>query len=322
MFTLNDINSRSIFVINSLDNRTLRVESGVLLLEDTSEDKKLTKLPFQKILVLIVIGPIKITSPLIEKCSQFGIPIIVMKTSLRPVFFFANSAEANYLLRKRQYSLDPQDLTIPKVIVKNKIDNQMKLLKNTRLKSNEIQLAKNRLAKINESVLNCNNYDYLMGLEGSAAKIYFSNYFELFSWVARSPRTKVDPINATLDIGYTMLFNFIEAFVRMFGFDPYVGVYHKLWFKRKSLICDLMEPFRCIIDRQVRKAFNTNQCSIDDFKYYKNEYLLRYDKSSSYHKMFSESLVEYKNDMFIYVRNYYRAFMQRKSSPNFPVFHI
>ena len=61
------------------------------------------------------------------------------------------------------------------------------------------------------------------------------------------------------------LFNFIECFLRMYGFDLYVGVFHRLWFKRKSLVCDVMEPFRCIIDRAVRTAYHRKQFSVKDF---------------------------------------------------------
>jgi CRISPR-associated endonuclease Cas1 len=167
-----------------------------------------------------------------------------------------------------------------------------------------------------------NDYDSLMGIEGSAAKAFFAAYFEQYEWKLRSPRTKIDPINATLDIGYSILFNYIEAFTRLFGFDPYVGVYHRLWFKRKSLICDLVEPFRCLIDQQVRKAFNTRQCVPDDFKLIKNEYILKREKNSDYSKMFYETLIDYKLDVFNYIRNYYRCFMGRKSAPDYPKFLI
>ena len=161
-----------------------------------------------------------------------------------------------------------------------------------------------------------------MGLEGRVAKAFFGAYFELLDWKARCPRAKTDPINVTLDIGYTILFNYIEAFVRLFGFDPYMGVYHRLWFKRKSLICDLMEPFRCLIDQQVRKAFNTKQCKAEDFDLIKNEYVLKREKNSDYTKMFYDVLIEQKAEVFRYVRDYYRCFMQLKSTSDFPQFLI
>jgi len=100
MFTHKDIQYRSIFVVNCIKNRNLRVSSGELLLEDSDEKKTLTKFPFQKILALFIIGPISITTPLIEKCKKFNVALVVMKANLRPVFFYSATAEANFLLRE------------------------------------------------------------------------------------------------------------------------------------------------------------------------------------------------------------------------------
>ena len=83
MFTSKDLEYRTIFVINCIKERNLRVSNGELLLEELVEDsdktKKLTKLPFQKILALFVIGHISITTPLIEKCQKYGVALVVMK---------------------------------------------------------------------------------------------------------------------------------------------------------------------------------------------------------------------------------------------------
>lgn len=322
MFTHKDIEHRSIFVINCIENKNLRVMQGELLLEDTEEKKTLTKLPFQKILAIFVVGHITITTPLIEKCTRYGISLIVMKPNFRPVFFFSITAEANFLLRKKQYEYEKENLLIPKVLVANKIKNQIRLLEKTRLKSDSIQKAKEQCFNLLQMIADAPTYNAVMGLEGKAATLFFSAYYEIFDWKARYPRAKPDPINTTLDIGYTILFNYIEAFTRMFGFDPYRGVYHQLWFKRKSLICDLVEPFRCLIDQQVRKAFNRDQCKIEDFKLIKNEYILKREKSADYTKMFYEVLIGHKNEVFRYMQQYYRCFMQQKSADDYPQFLI
>jgi len=322
MFTHKDIEHRSIFVVNCLEEKNLRVMNGELLLEDTQEKKTLTKLPFQKILALFVIGHINITTPLIDKCRLYGVPLVVMKPNFRPVFFYSNTAEANYLLRQKQYEYPKEELQIAKILVENKISNQLRLLEKTRMKNDVILAAKAKCQNYLTIIPNVSDYDSLMGLEGGVAKAFFSAYFEQHEWKMRSPRTKIDPINATLDIGYTILFNYIEAFTRLFGFDPYIGVYHRLWFKRKSLICDLIEPFRCLIDQQVRKAFNTKQCSADDFQLIKNEYILKREKNGDYSKMFYNALIDYKSDVFKYVQKYYRCFMGRKSTPDYPMFLI
>jgi len=83
-----------------------------------------------------------------------------------------------------------------------------------------------------------------------------------------------------------------------------------------------MEPFRCIIDQQVRKAFNTGQCKTEDFFLFKNEYALKHEKNSEYTKMFYNTLIEQKTETFKYVRDYYRCFMQKKSTPEYPQFLI
>lgn len=137
-------------------------------------------------------------------------------------------------------------------------------------------------------------------------------------WRGRRPRSKCDPINSTLDIGYHILFNYIECFVRLFGFDVYVGVYHRLWFKRKSLICDLVEPFRCIIDHTVLLAYKKNHFSVKDFENVRGEYRLKTEKCAIYYNTFYEKLIEKRMDVFIYIQSYYRCFMGCKSVKAYP----
>ena len=77
-----------------------------------------------------------------------------------------------------------------------------------------------------------------------------------------------------MDIGYTQIFNFIDSILRLYGFDTYKGVYHKLFFARKSLACDIEEPFRSIIDKALLKAHNLNQINPDDFVFEKGGFKL------------------------------------------------
>lgn len=127
-------------------------------------------------------------------------------------------------------------------------------------------------------------------------------------------------MNVTLDIGYTILFNFVECFIRMFGFDLYVGVYHRLWFRRKSLVCDLIEPFRCLIDHAVLLAFNRNQFVSQDFELVKSEYNLKRERVADYYQVFYNALISHKTEIFRYVQAYYRCFMGCKSVGNYPNF--
>lgn len=325
MFTHKDIAMRTIFVINCIEhNRSLRVNAGELMLKELKEGKEttLTKFPFQKLLAIFIVGHITVTTPLIEKCKKFGVALVVMKPNLRPVFYWADSAEANYLLRKRQFEYDDHDLTIAKNLVHNKALNQKTVLTKTR-KKDELTLAAVSLCDATmNTVQDVADYNQLMGLEGMASKSFFSAYFQAIQWKGRHPRMKTDPLNATLDIGYTLLFNLVECFLRMFGFDLYVGVYHRLWYKRKSLVCDLMEPFRCIIDHATLLAFNRKQFSVKDFLLIKQEYHLKHEQCGAYYQVFYEALIAHKVEIYKYVQQYYRCFMGRKSITQYPIFQF
>lgn len=323
MFTSKDLEMRTIFVINCIEhNRSLRVSNGELMLEEIDGDRKktLTKIPFQKMLALFVVGHITVTTPLIEKCKLHGVALVVMKPKLRPVFFWANAAEANYLLRKRQFEYGQEELTIGKILIRNKVENQRAALTKTRRKDEIICNAISQCEAALNFIDDVIDHNQLMGLEGIVAKTFFAAYFQNQNWKGRHPRMKCDAMNATLDIGYTILFNFLECFIRMFGFDLYVGVYHRLWFNRKSLVCDLMEPFRCIIDHATLLAFNRKQFSEKDFSVVKQEYRLKHEKCSCYYKVFYNVLIERKMDIFKYVQQYYRCFMGRKSVKSYPTF--
>lgn len=323
MYTFKDLEVKTIFVINCIDHeRSLRVKNGELLLEERNDekDKTLTKIPFQKLLALFVIGHLTVTTPLLEKCKKYNVALVVVKPNLRPVFYWADYAEANFLLRKKQYEYYEDDITIAKHIVCNKIKNQLIVLNKTRKKDELTTFAVDTCKAAIDSISDITDYNKLLGLEGLVSKAFFSAYYNSLGWNKRLPRTKMDILNVTLDIGYSILFNFIECFVRMFGFDLYKGIYHRAWFKRKSLVCDLMEPFRCIIDHTILLAFNRNQFKKTDFELLKYEYHLKNECCGEYYKLFYSTLIEYKMDIFRYVQSYYRYFMRRKSETEFPLF--
>ena len=326
MFTHKDIENRTIFVINCIKDRSLRVSNGELLLEEWVEDadkyKTLTKMPFQKMLALFVVGHITVTTPLIEKCQRFGVALIVVKPSLRPVFFWSNTAEANFLLRQRQYNMSRDDLSVARVLIANKIRNQSRTLSDTRRKDELTLSAIERCNDCMSMASIATEYCELMGLEGLASRTFFEAYYQDLGWEQRRPRTKCDVLNATLDIGYTILFNYTECFLRMFGFDLYVGVFHRMWFKRKSLVCDIMEPFRCIIDKTTRTAFHRNQFSKKDYDIQKGEYILKRERNADYCRIYFDALIPYKTRIFKYVQAYYRCFMGDKAEDSYPTFLI
>ena len=165
-------------------------------------------------------------------------------------------------------------------------------------------------------------YLEVMGIEGNAARVYFPRVFNNVNWKGRKPRIKSDYINVTLDIGYTMLFNIVDSILQVYGFDTYYGVFHKCFYMRKSLVCDLMESMRPIVDYQVRKAINLGQCKEEDFDLYDMRWVLKYKKNPEYIQFLMKAILEYKEEIFVYIQQYYRYFMKRKSVEQLPEFNL
>jgi CRISPR-associated protein Cas1 len=150
-----------------------------------------------------------------------------------------------------------------------------------------------------------------MGYEGIAAKAYFNRIFGDFDWHGRRPRIKRDSINLLLDIGYTVLFNYIDALCNLYGFDTYKGNLHQQFFKRKSLVCDLVEPFRPIIDSATRKSINLKQITKDDFTKSKDgRYSLEWKQSAKIVGLYVTEISRHKQSLFRFIQSYYRWFMK------------
>lgn len=131
-------------------------------------------------------------------------------------------------------------------IIKNKIINQALMMK--KINSNKYEL----LLTYIEDVLSADKTNR----EGHAAKLYFN---ELFG--KDFVRNESDNINAALNYGYAILLSTINKEVISNGYLTQMGIHHKNEFNEFNLSCDLMEPFRIVIDNFVyynqEKELNT-----------------------------------------------------------------
>lgn len=277
------------------------------------DGKIVNQMSCHKLLAVFIIGDISITSVVMQRAKKYGISIHLLDSRLNSYASINSQVEGHYLLRQKQYNFQ-DDLSFSKNLVRNKISNQLSLLKE-RNKSDSINLD-----RTNKLISVVSSEKALLGIEGSSSKQFFSAYFEPIGWKGRFPRTKTDIPNTVLDMGYYYLFNFIDSLLRLYGFDTYKGIYHKLFFQRRSLSCDIMEPFRCLIDRQVLKSFNLRQFKESDFYQKDRQYILRYDQSSRYGQIFTQTLLDNREDIYLYIREFYRCLMEETN--DYPTFYI
>lgn len=317
MLSLNDFKEKQILFINNsadIDSKIKFRNDNVLYVKD---DENINQLSCYKIIAIFIIGDISFTTVLVRNCVKYGISIFLLNRNLETYASIESKAEGNYLLRDKQYKATNEFLTA-KNLVKNKLLNQLILLK----KNKDISKVEydNKKDEIFCKIEKIKNEQELLGIEGNYTKVFFKNYFNELNWYRRMPRAKVDEYNLLLDIGYTFVLNYIDTLLRLYGFDVYKGCYHKLFFKRKSLSCDIVEPFRCIIDKQLLKSFRLGQIDKKDFKFDNGQYFLDYDKSKKYSKIFFDAIVNDKENIFNYVHDFYRFVMD--NNKKFPFFEM
>lgn len=82
--------------------------------------------------------------------------------------------------------------------------------------------------------------------EGHAAKVYFNALFGM-----DFTRSMECPVNAALNYGYSLILSAFNREVSTNGYLTQLGIFHSNMFNHFNLSCDLMEPFRIVVDRMV-----------------------------------------------------------------------
>jgi len=270
-----------------------------------------------KLFALFIVGNMSITTGLLQRAKRFGFSLFLMTHSFRLYGSLLSGIEGNFLLRGKQYRYTGD--AIARYLVENKINHQIEQLQRRRNKSEALIKAIEKLKTYYQNIADTKPESQdLLGIEGSASKLYFKHIFDNIEWQGRQPRAKRDIANVLLDIGYTLLFHMMDALLNVYGFDTYKGVYHKEFYQRKSLVTDIMEPFRPYIDMCIRKAFNLGQIDATDFVKVNGQYTLSYKTSKHYVALLLREIIEHKEVMFLFVQRYYRAFMKELPIESYP----
>ena len=87
--------------------------------------------------------------------------------------------------------------------------------------------------------------------EGHAAKVYFNAIF--YPGFSRDDNST---LNAALNYGYAVILSYVNRQIVSCGYFTQFGLFHKNTFNQFNLGCDLMEPFRPLVDKIVKENFN------------------------------------------------------------------
>lgn len=253
----------------------------------TKNRQTLLEMPFSHVDSVAVIGNVQVTSQALHAFLTKGIDVSYFTFSGQYLGNTSPESSKNIFLRLAQYELYQnmeERMKIARVIVKNKIWNQMSLIRGFRWESgdtkwkSEITQMEKILGKVDAAV----NTSELMGLEGKASSLYFCAYGRMFKckfkFGGRNRRPPRDPINVIISLGYTFLTKEVAVALETESFEMYLGFLHGVRYGRKSLPLDIVEEFRQpIVDKMTLKLFNKNMIQEFDFEYEDERVILNED---------------------------------------------
>ena len=254
------------------------------------QGQQLNEIIARRVEQILVLGNITLTTPSMQYCMRNNIPVTFVSQHGSYFGRLETTTADNSALERFQYlrSLDePFAFDIASRIVEAKIKNSRTMIQkrkamawesNGELKEkfdNTLSL----MTSLAEHTNTCENMEALRGLEGKTAALYFELYGLLFkkelpfytSSFRRIRRPPTDPVNSLLSFGYTLLHNNIFSMVRMKGLNPYIGFLHAEDKGNPSLINDLVEEFRTIIDSMTLYTLNKGVLRNKDFYYRKDK---------------------------------------------------
>lgn len=242
--------------------------------------KVIARFPIHNLSGLVCFGAVTCSPYLLGLCAERGVHVSFLSEHGSFLARVEGKTTGNVLLRVKQVqvSLDEStSLAIASNSIIAKILNSRSVLQRFQRdhgKNEACEEAVSVLARSVEDVRKCQSLEKLRGIEGDAARRYFSVFNQLlvaqkgdFSMTCRSKHPPLDPVNSLLSFVYTLLAHECSGALQSVGLDPQIGFLHALRPGRPSLALDLEEEFRaCLADRLVLSLINLKQVTVSGFR--------------------------------------------------------
>ncbi len=213
-----------------------------------------------KVESIVISNQAMISSQAVVQALEHNIDIIFLDgfgDPLGRVWFSKMGSTA--LIRRKQLEAAGGSIGVDLVLdmIQQKMANQIRFLKKLMharpgkesLFSDAIKIIERALSDLESDQENLDEIrNRLMGLEGTAGRAYFQCLSKImpekYRFEGRSRRPARDPFNAVLNYCYGILYGRVEKACILAGLDPYIGFMHTDNYNKKSMVFDLIEPFR------------------------------------------------------------------------------
>ncbi len=199
------------------------------------------KVLLEEIAVLLIENPaVSITGILIEALTEKKVKVIFCDSKRNPTAelmpHHGSHDSASKIRTQIAWKKEIKDM-IWRELVMEKIRKQAEFLEELK-KEDQAKLLSDYIGEV--ELADASNR------EGHAAKVYFNALFGM-----DFTRSADLPTNAALNYGYSMILSAFNREVSANGYLTQLGLFHDNMFNHYNLACDMMEPFRILVDRMV-----------------------------------------------------------------------
>lgn len=257
-----------------LDHDTLVVEIG---------KQPPIRVPILHLHGVVLFDRARMTGSALRRCAAEGCSVSLLDYRGRFGGRFVGPTSGNVLLRVAQHDAlrdSSRTAEIARRFVGAKIRTSRAVLMRAarNLHSEEaaarVRSAAERIRDALEKLNAVGGLDEIRGVEGDAAREYFSAFGTLisapkkeFSFTVRTRRPPRDRVNAMLSFAYALIMGECVTALETVGLDPQVGYLHALRPGKQALALDLMEEYRAGWgDRLVLTLINRRQIRPEHFE--------------------------------------------------------
>lgn len=249
-------------MIVTLDDETIRIDCP---------NKPFRRIPLKMIAHVIIEGKPLVACDVFRTLNRYNIPTEIIPTRGKGEVTYIGSglASKGISYRIQQYSAfqdNSRALDIARWLIDLKICGQTEHILQIAHEPN--YKFEQQMNTYRQNLKLAKSTNSLMGFEGNAASVYFhalgQNIPERWKFNGRNRRPPKDPVNALLSLGYVLATSEIKRSIQARGLDPALGFLHVPLPERESLVLDILEPVRPVIDQFVY-ALILNKLSLKDF---------------------------------------------------------
>jgi len=184
----------------------------------------------------------------------WGIDVLILTQKGKPIAVLKSlDDDAHVKTRICQYEAlkNGKGIEIAKAVVYAKIESQNLVLRKYGLRQHDLMMVKDKINSLESDSLSMLR-KRLLPIEGKASEHYFKEIFQLLPRNIRIENRRTfkayDGINNTFNLTYALLKWKVQIALLKARLEPYLGFLHSEEVGKPSLVCDMLELYRCFAE--------------------------------------------------------------------------